>query len=139
MKICLARTVLLFLIPLSLGYSHHSFPGIYDVDQQWLLKGVVNEFIFRNPHTFVVLEITSDGDTTEQWYIEMAPMQVLMGRGIDKNTIEPGDDLIVTCNPARDGVKSCGLGQKGGLYRPDDQLLYGMDPRQLHDLLNLPK
>ncbi len=136
MKVFLAGSVLLLLFSTLPSYSHHSFPGLYDVDQQRLLEGVATKFLFRNPHTFILLNVKNEIGMSEQWYVEMAPLWVLVGRGINKDTIQPGDELMITCNPARDGGRSCGLGEKGGLYQATNQLLYGLDPRSLNHSAN---
>jgi hypothetical protein len=128
MKTLPAAFLLLGLVALP-TYGHHSFPGMYDVSQQSVLAGVATRFLFRNPHTFIFLEVTNDDGVAEEWHLEMAPLWALVRSGMTKDSIQPGDELLVTCNPARDGGRSCGLGQRGGFYRAADDLLVGLDPR----------
>jgi hypothetical protein len=108
--------------------AHHSFPGAYDVSEQRVMQGVATDFLFRNPHAFIVIEIAGD-DGMEQWHLELPPRWALERRGFTDTTIRAGDELLVTCNPARDGGRSCGVGQRGGFYRETDGYLYGRDPR----------
>jgi hypothetical protein len=111
------------------GVGHHSFPGVYDTSQQLVLEGVTTEFMFRNPHAFIIIEVTSADGHTEQWDLELPPAVALSRGGMTANAVRPGDELLVTCNPARDGARTCGLGQRGGFYRSSDNFLYGRDPR----------
>lgn len=112
------------------GFSHHSFPGIYDTSQQLVLRGDVTRFLFRNPHAFIYLSVTNDAGTSEEWHLEMPPAVALSRGGMTAEAVRAGDQLVVTCNPARDGARSCGLGERGGFARAADGFVYGRDPRQ---------
>jgi hypothetical protein len=111
------------------GFGHHSFPGVYDTDQQLILSGTATQFLFRNPHAFIYLSVTNDAGEAQVWHLELPPAVALSRRGMTGDAIRPGDALLVTCNPARDGARSCGLGQRGGFYRSSDSFLFGRDPR----------
>ena len=117
---------LVFAIPV---FGHHSFPGIYDTAQQLVLSGSTTQFLFRNPHAFIYLAVTNDDGEVEEWHLELPPAVALSRGGMTGEAIQPGDELLVTCNPARDGARSCGLGQRGGFYRSSDNLVFGRDPR----------
>lgn len=111
------------------GIGHHSFPGVYDTSQQLVLEGVTTEFLFRNPHAFIIIEVTNSEGDAEQWDLELPPAVALSRGGMTAEAVRPGDELLVTCNPARDGARTCGLGQRGGFYRSSDSFIYGRDPR----------
>jgi len=126
-----ASAIFVFALLSGATRAHHSFPGIYDTSQQRVLEGSTSEFLFRNPHAFIVLDITASNGDVEQWHLEMPPRWALERRGLTDSSIKTGDRLLVVCNPARDGGRSCGLGQRGGFYRSADDFLYGLDPRTL--------
>ena len=113
----------------NLMHAHHSFPGVYDIREQLILEGVTTQFLFRNPHTFIFLEVEISDGNVEEWHLELPPSWALERRGISQESIRAGDALLVTCNPARDGSRACGLGQRGGFYRQSDAYIYGLDPR----------
>ena len=110
-------------------FAHHSFPGIYDIDRQLVLEGVTTRFLLRNPHAFIFLEVVDEDGVTREWDLELPPRWALVRNGISDDSVAEGDRLLVTCNPARDGSRSCGLGQRGGFYRESDDFVYGLDPR----------
>ena len=110
--------------------SHHSFPAAYDVSEIVFLEGVVTNFMFRNPHSFLFLEVEQEDGSIESWHLELPPAWALTRFGVVKGFIKVDDQLLVACNPARDGANSCGVGQKTGFYRHSDKYLYGKDPRK---------
>lgn len=116
--------------------GHHSFPGIYDVSQKYVLEGVVSKFRFRNPHSFIMLDVNDSNGNVTTWALELPPSWALRKGGVHKELIQEGDELLVVCNPSRDGSNACGLGQKGGFYRISDGLLFGKDPREVKQAAN---
>ena len=110
--------------------SHHSFPGAYDVSQMVFMEGVVTNFMFRNPHSFIFMDVKKEDGTTESWHLELPPSWALVRAGVVADFIKVDDALLVSCNPARNKTNSCGVGQKTGFYRHSDTYLYGKDPRK---------
>ena len=128
-------TVLLLCIAFPAA-SHHSFPGIYDVKQRYLLDGVVTKFMFRNPHSFINIDVTDEGGEMTSWNLELPPKWALQRFGVPADLIVEGDELLVVCNPHRKGLNACGIGQQGGFLRHSDDFLYGKDPRKVDDAAN---
>ncbi len=123
-------TVLLFIIAFPAA-SHHSFPGIYDVKQRYLLNGVVTEYLFRNPHSFIFLNVKGDDGEVTTWHLELPPKWAMQRYGVPADLLVEGDELLVVCNPHRKGIHACGIGQQGGFIRHNDDFLYGKDPRKV--------
>lgn len=111
-------------------FGHHSFPGAYDISQMLFLEGRVTNFMFRNPHSFIFMDVTMEDGSVESWHLELPPAWALTRFGVVKDFIKVDDELLVSCNPARDGSNSCGVGQKTGFYRHSDTYTYGKDPRE---------
>lgn len=110
------------------AHAHHSFPALYNVDEPIVMEAVVTQFLFRNPHSFIFVDVVGEDEVVNEWHIELAPASVL-GRVADA-AIGPGDELLLVCYPARDGGRSCGIGFDGGFLRTSDGFLHGDDPRQ---------
>ncbi len=88
--------------------AHHSF-AIYDSDNPVELTGVVEEFRWANPHTWIVLGVPNDDGSTSSWELEMGPINMMSRQGWTPTTLEPGDRIVVRANPLHSG-------QPGGRY-----------------------
>ena len=83
------------------AYGHHSFPATYDVDTEINVEGELAAFMYRNPHSFVHLNVMNDDGETERWAVEWGAATFLGRQGITRATFRPGDKVIITGNPGR--------------------------------------
>ena len=83
------------------AYGHHSFPATYDVDTEVDVEGELAAFMYRNPHSFVHLNVVNDEGETERWAVEWGAATFLGRQGITRATFKPGDKVIITGNPGR--------------------------------------
>ena len=124
------------LLMASMAFAHHSFPGAYDIRRPFVMEGVVSEFLFRNPHTFIFIEVRDPEGNVTSWAVDLPPAMALVRGGFTADTVQPGDALMVLCSPARDGENVCGIGQSGGVYRAADDWTYNRDPRRFEEAEN---
>lgn len=97
-----AFAALLLLAPVS-GRPHHSFSAEFDIGRPVEFTGTVTRVEWTNPHAWIFL-VTDTGDGEMQsWAVEMLGINTLMRRGIRRETIQPGDNLIIEGYGARDG------------------------------------
>ena len=105
----MTRRGLLRLTALALGLSlfgpsparaHHSFAGTYSNDIV-TVEGTVTEFLYRNPHSAVRVETVDAKLGKVVWTAEWAIAGQLSRAGIEKDSIKPGDRVILTGNPSR--------------------------------------
>lgn len=82
--------------------AHHSFPATYNVKEKVTVEGTVSAFLFRNPHSFVHVTVKDKGGKEVNWGVEWGGGGALSGQGVNKDSIKPGDVVIITGNPARD-------------------------------------
>jgi len=83
------------------AYAHHSFAATYYVDQVITVKGTVTEFLFRNPHSFLKIQGPDDKGQMQNWAVEWAGGVQLSESNVTRDTLKPGDQVIVTGNPGR--------------------------------------
>jgi hypothetical protein len=83
------------------AYAHHSFAATYYVDQVITVKGTVTEFLFRNPHSFLKVLAPDDKGQMQTWAIEWAGGVQLSQANVARDTLKPGDQVVVTGNPGR--------------------------------------
>lgn len=86
----------------SRAYAHHSFAATYFEDQKQTVEGDLVQFLYRNPHSFVQVE-SKDPKTGEtiRWAIEWGAGGQLGRQGVTRETLKPGDHVIVVGNPGR--------------------------------------
>ena len=89
----------------SIASAHHSFPAHYVADGNVVLEGTVSEFLWRNPHSFIHLEVTNDAGEPELWALEWHNTVIMTRMGFTPETISSGDEVVVSGNPARDGTR----------------------------------
>jgi hypothetical protein len=81
--------------------AHHSFAATYDEARTVQIEGKLVQFLFRNPHSFVHV-IAPDGAGQEQrWAVEWGGTSQLGVQGVTRETLRPGDVVVITGNPGR--------------------------------------
>ena len=93
----------LFLAPLA--ESHHSNVA-FEVTKVITITGVVKEFRWANPHTWVTLTVDDGKGKKVDWSVEGRAPSVLLRAGWTKNSIKPGDTITVDMSPAKDGTNT---------------------------------
>lgn len=82
--------------------AHHSF-AIYDMDQSIAFDGVVEAVKMRNPHIALTLTVTkADGTTGTINFVEGAPANMLVRRGLNPADIAVGKPIKAIGAPLRD-------------------------------------
>ena len=83
------------------GYAHHSFAATYLEDQEQTIEGELVQFLYRNPHSFVHVMAPDDKKEVLRWAIEWGGGGQLGQQGVTRETLKPGDHVVVTGNPGR--------------------------------------
>ena len=99
MKIKLTLAALLFSPMLAL--AHHGF-DMFDFDKTLTLKGTIKEWQWTNPHSWIQLNVEEKGVVTE-WSLEGSSISQLARRGWKRNSLKPGDQVVVTVHPLKNG------------------------------------
>ncbi len=85
-------------------FAHHSFSAAYDNTKRVEVEGVVTEFVWRNPHSFVRIEVTNEAGVTETWNLEWGSSSQLSAEKypVTRTTLKAGDRIIAGGEPGRD-------------------------------------
>jgi hypothetical protein len=75
--------------------AHHAFGAEFDPNAPIRLQGKVVRIEWVNPHTWIHLEITKPDGTKEEWMVEGGTPNTLLRRGITRESIAVGTELIV--------------------------------------------
>ena len=84
------------------------------------LTGVVTEFRWGNPHSWIHIDVTDADGKVGNWSIEMNPASNLARDGWRSTTIKPGDKVTVLVYPLRNDEKG---GQYISITLPDGKKL----------------
>jgi hypothetical protein len=122
-------TLLVVLAVSAAVSAHHSISAVYDSKQSVTVEGVVTEFHFVNPHPYLVIEGKEQGSEARPWHLEMDNRGELAAIGVTKDTLRPGDRVVVTGSRSRTERQSLYVRK---LVRPADGFEYeqvGSSPR----------
>jgi len=81
-------------------FAHHSFAATYLENQSVTIEGDLVQFVLRNPHSFVEINVPQPDGTVARYVVEWGSPAQLRGK-INRDSLKPGDHLIITGNPGR--------------------------------------
>lgn len=83
--------------------AHHAFGAEFDANRPVLLKGKIVKIELVNPHAWIHVEIPkSDGTGSEVWMVEGGTPNTLLRRGITKQTLAIGTEVVVDGYQSKD-------------------------------------
>jgi hypothetical protein len=97
-----------FLLAAGSASAHHSF-AMFDRSKETTLVGIVHEFQWTNPHSWIELDVPNEGGGTDKWSIELNSPNNLSRQGWKSDSVKSGDRISVVIWPLRSG-------EKGGLF-----------------------
>jgi hypothetical protein len=83
------------------AYAHHSFAATYKESDKVTIEGDLVQFMFRNPHSFVTVIAKDAKGETQRWAVEWGAGGQLGRQGVTRDTLKPGDHVIITGDPSR--------------------------------------
>ena len=94
----------------SVASAHHGSAISYDLSKQVTVTGVVTEWVWKNPHCFVIFDVTDEQGKVVAWGAETHPTTFLVRNEVkgvpvplSATSIKPGDRVTVTLFPSRVG------------------------------------
>lgn len=82
--------------------AHHS-ATMFEETKTITVTGVVKEFQWTNPHSWLIVEVTNPDGTTTLWGFEAEGPSTLQRAGIRRTDFAPGTKLTITGRPMKDG------------------------------------
>jgi hypothetical protein len=91
--------------------AHHSFGAEFDASKPINIEGVVVEFQWVNPHSWLIVDAEKEDGTVERWAIEGGAPSPLLRRGWTRDTLPAGTRVQVRGSQAKDGSLRAAGGQ----------------------------
>lgn len=85
--------------------AHHSVLAVYDTNKVITISGTVAKVEWISPHSFITVNVKDADGKVQKWAFETgygALRKAGMSRA-DRGGIKPGDELIISAAPAKDG------------------------------------
>ena len=87
-------------LPLS---AHHGTAASYDQKKTVTVKGVVTQFLWRNPHSALFLETKDENGKTGKYSVEMFSPGLAVKQGYNRNSFKVGDQVVLELHPSLAG------------------------------------
>ena len=100
--------IVLFLIAIAFvslpALAHHGSAISYEtkLDKAVTHKGVVTEFVWRNPHVYIIYNVKGPDGRVIEWSAETSSPSSMTGEhNWTRTTIKPGDEITFTLLPSK--------------------------------------
>lgn len=107
------------------AHAHHSFTATYDERETIQIEGTLVQFMFRNPHAWVHVMAPDENGDMQRWGVEWGGAGQLSGQGVTRDSLRPGDRVIITGNPGRNPADH--RVRMRSLLRPSDGFGWGFE------------
>ena len=105
------RTKLVVAIVVSVGVlaasvpvvAHHAFAAEFDANKPIKLQGTVTKMEWINPHAWLHIDVKKPDGKIESWMIEGGTPNTLLRRGITRDSLQVGTEVLVDGYQAKDG------------------------------------
>jgi hypothetical protein len=84
-------------------FSAHHSSAAYDIGHKVTLKGTVKEWVYSNPHCFLILEVKDEGGEVVEWTNETQAPSVIFPVGYRRDSFKFGDHVTITVEAFKDG------------------------------------
>ena len=99
--LCVGVAVLFCAVP---AMPHHS-NSAYEVEKVITITGIVKEWKWTNPHTWLYVTVDDEKAGKVEWAVEGRAPGVLGRVGWDRFVLKPGEKVTIHMSPAKDGSR----------------------------------
>jgi hypothetical protein len=85
-----------------IAYGHHS-GAMFEETKEVTLTGVVKEFQYTNPHSWLLVDVKGADGKVTTWGFEAEGPSTLLRAGIRLSDFAPGTPVTITGRPLKDG------------------------------------
>ena len=85
-------------------FAHHG-TAIYDLEHEVTVEGIVKQFEWTSPHSWLYVNVTNEKGQVEEWGGETGAPGMLSRRGWTSHTVNPGEKVKMSGHAAKNGSK----------------------------------
>ena len=89
--------------------AHHSFSAEFDQNKSVSLKGEVAKLEWLNPHIWLYVDVKDEQGAVARWQCEGGAPNSLTRNGWSKDSLKPGDAVVVEGYLAKDASNTCSI------------------------------
>jgi hypothetical protein len=82
--------------------AHHAFGGEFDPNRPVLLRGRIVKVEWVNPHAWIHVEVPKADGSKQVWMVEGGSPNSLFRRGVTRESLQIGTEIIVDGYQSRD-------------------------------------
>ena len=84
--------------------AHHAFSSEFDAERPIRLEGTITKMEWINPHAWIHLRASKPDGTTEVWMVEGGTPNTLFRRGLTRDSLALGTEIVVEGYQSKDGA-----------------------------------
>ena len=81
--------------------AHHSVSSVFDRSRPVEITGVITKVDWMNPHIWIYVDETNDLEQVTHWELEGGQPNGLSRRGWRRDSLKPGDQVVIEGNMSR--------------------------------------
>lgn len=85
-------------------WAHHSFAAEFDATKLLRLQGTITKVEWVNPHAWIHIRVKNPDGTATDWMIEGSTPNTLLRRGLTKQSLPAGTEIVVQGYQAKNGA-----------------------------------
>jgi len=93
----------LLLVAAAPVWAHHAFAAEFDAQKPVKLRGTVVKVEFINPHSWIHMDVKDADGKVSRWMVEGGSPNALFRRGVNKDALRQGTEIMVDGYQAKDG------------------------------------
>lgn len=84
--------------------AHHAFSAEFDANLPIAVRGPIVRVEWINPHSWIHLRHTNEDGSEQVWMVEGGTPNTLLRRGITRDTLQIGTEIVVTGYQSKDRI-----------------------------------